>query len=713
MFQELVTLFSRVHFMTDDSRKKKVPAKHVAALNAEISLFGYTFDADLATRLRNMAPADFAVLRTDLLKLVVDASGGSYAYRTLFNRFPYDTPEHWDYLVSRVIGYAQTALGLRPNQARMLSCGHVVDDRLFDLSNFGACPVCQFQVPELSSFDDVRHEFASVTPYKVLSYADDDFVRGRANALLARHGSLSAAERAFLFSARPLGGLERPNAVYRENLPFIYAFFGDVEYTRSLLSGATDVMRIAAYLSDQEADLSLKAPVRFKFSTRHKKNLLSLLEDLDNLEEDMMRHRERWLRLGEIINPGSARNARRFPKTAAAFHKLRNEPKSIPTFNRTVEGKIRAGSIDADLLAILADRPGEFMRRLDVLLRRAKDPDAVLDTLRAVAGKCQTGMLFALNKHLLRRAFSDPTDRIFFPKGQLTKVKVIEDNRGSIALSVISAAVDIIASTMYERFSQLETMGKVYIDPRLKEIVMPFNRRGDSSTNVAVIKGSRYPMGEESIIRLFAWWKGPVDVDLSAVFCDEDLNQVGLINYYDTRGYGCIHSGDIRNAPNGAAEFIDIDIDRLLKDGARYVVTSVISFRGDGFENFPCFAGYMERDDLSSGAKFEPESVAIKFDINGKTTSVTPLIFDLKERKVIFVDLAGGRRTYDAVHRAGDHYAVQLQAVLDLPATKPTVHDVLTAHASARGTIVREREGSDLVFDLDTLNIEAIVSMMD
>ncbi len=491
----------------------------------------------------------------------------------------------------------------------------------------------------------------------------------------------------------------------------MHEFFGDAGYTRTLLSGATDVLRIAAYLSDRDSDLSLKEPVRFRLSTREKKNLLSLLDGLERIEEDMLRHRETWLRLGEIVNPGTKTNRRRYPDAFAAFDRLRNAPGRIDTFNRTVEAGIRSRTVDEKLLKTLAARPGEFMRRLDFLLRTADDPQPVIDHLGKVAARAQTGMLFAILKYLSFRKDAKGEERVFIPKGRLTKVKAIEDRRVEIPAETIEAAEARIEEALHERLSSLEPMGRVYIDPRLSDILVPFNRRADSSANVAMIKGSRYPLGAAPVIRLFAWWKGHVDVDLSAVFYDAGCEEIGQIAYFNLESDGALHSGDIQNAPEGAAEFIDLDIERLRKRGIRYVITSLISFRGTPLSEVSCFSGFMERDSLRSGRKFEPESVVLRFDAQGDTTTASPLIFDLEKRKMIFADLAAGNHAFTNVRNSSRLYSQQLRSVLGLAKRKPTCAEILSAHAKARGSLVDQPEDADTVFLLEDIDVDEIIAM--
>lgn len=69
---------------------------------------------------------------------------------------------------------------------------------------------------------------------------------------------------------------------------------------------------------------------------------------------------------------------------------------------------------------------------------------------------------------------------------------------------------------------------------------------------------------------------GRVDIDLSAVLYNADWRYVEHISYANLKSdrYRAAHSGDIVTAPNGACEFIDLDIESVVRYGGRYVVTA-------------------------------------------------------------------------------------------------------------------------------------------
>jgi hypothetical protein len=708
---ELLTLHQRVHFA--GGIEPLTPSVQVLGLNTEIAAFGYTFDHTLIERLAMLTPAAFATIRNDLHRALAELSGARANHQVLFNGFPYETPDHLEYLVQRIIGYWETYLRdiETERDCTMLSCGHVIFKDRFDINDFGHCPICQFQVDELIGHETVKHPYERITPLKVLGYADGAFISTTANALLARNGSLSATERKFLEWARDEVILYVPEKVYRENIPYVYSIFGGPGGVKNHLTSVTDVLRIATYCSNPEADLSLAANTRFKLTTRQKKHMFEMLErfETERQTEDMLRHREQWLRLGEILQPAWPKNRAKWPKTAKAFDLLRNHEKSIETFYRTTEKYLRAGTINERLLSALRSRPGEFMRRIDWMLREnPSHRGLVLNALGDVLPKVDPKLIFAVQKAFEYRRMGRDF-RFFSPKGETNKMKFVEDRRERLMDSVLDDIYVIFSTHLAERFASLPAMGRVYLDPDLSKIVLPFNQRGDSATTTPISKGSHYPiMGD--VVRLFTHWTGHVDVDLSVAFYNGRWDNKGHVAFTNTRMTGCVHSGDVQNAPDGASEFIDMDLNALEKIGVRYAVPSVISYRGDGFNTFPCFAGMMERDKLKSGKRYEPQSVKWKFDLNTPNTMHTPFIFDLMTREVVYCDLASGGGRYRAVVRNGSGFAQQAQAVLDMAYAKPTVIDVLGPHVRARGELVGDPESADLTFMADTISLADIVA---
>ena len=679
-----VRLLGRVR-IADDAAKGAQPDAWLGVLTREATALGFTLTPDLRDAFGALDETAFRAERARLLAALGEVSGASVEHTHLFSGFPYDVPDQFAYLWDRFIGYIKHRAGVRGAKTFVLSCGHAVDGEQFDLDAFGACPICQFSVAEMRSPSGRRYDYRDLTPLKTLGLLTQADAVAAADAFLARPSSLSADEKAFLYAQIAAGAaLTVPAALFRETLPFAY-LLGGVQAVAGHISGATDVLRIAALLSDATADLSLKTPVKFRLSTAHGGRLLGLLEGRPDIAEDLLRHREPWLRFGEHLHVGSARNRRRFPKVAAAFDALRNRPETIVTFNRQVERGVRSKTVSPELLALLRRRPGELARRLDLLLRIAGRPDAVIAAARQAVPRLTTKLLFELQAYFRARSVARP--RVFLPKGNENRVQVAPDRRAAIPAPVLAAIGAVIDAELLGRLRTLPPLGAVYVDPALKDHLLPFNRRGDAAALGQVTKGSRYPFAGE-VVRLFVHWIGRVDVDLSVILYDEALTSLGHVAFSNLQHPGVVHSGDIQDAPDGASEFIDFDVASVTAQGVRYVAAWVHSFRGQPFAGFPCFAGFMQRDGLRSGAVYEPEAVALKFDIHAANTSHLPLIFDLKTRQVIFADMAAGKQALGGVHTQQLKHRTLVESVLDMRERKPTWYDVVSAHVAARGRAV-------------------------
>jgi hypothetical protein len=399
------------------------------------------------------------------------------------------------------------------------------------------------------------------------------------------------------------------------------------------------------------------------------------------------------------LRPNDPRNYRAAPRAAKAFETLRNAPKSVQTFNRLAEAAIRMRRIDTATVRMLAARPGEFLRRVDLMLRLANDRAPILEALPEVLARATTKLLFELDAHLRYRDRAEY--RVFRPKGMSNKIYFVQNRRNPIHVEDLAAARAAIATEIGRRLCRLPPMGRVHLLPELAKVPAPYNRRGDSVASVNLPKGGRVPF-EGDVIRLFVHWIGEIDVDLSITLWDAKLESLGHVAFTNLAHYGCLHSGDVRSAPQGASEYIDFKIPILRTFAARYVAASVISYTSQPFSAFPCFAGFMERADVGSGELYEPAAVRQRFELNQPGRSAVPLIFDLQTREVIFADLASGGGGRQAVAGQFGKQQVLLQAALTAAERVPTLMDLAAAHVAARG-VRTTSEDADLVLGLEDM----------
>lgn len=454
------------------------------------------------------------------------------------------------------------------------------------------------------------------------------------------------------------------------------------------------------------------------------------------------------------------------------------------------------------LVELLSARPGEFARRLDHVLRLANSitnvgsnggvaETEIVVAFGQVADKVSTPVLLQVLTHFSNRPITATNSsldnntvtnadeavtidkiagkeeeakekgkgkreteslRTFLPKGNLAKIKVIPNKLPAMDTGICHAVGSICAYTLVQRFSQLPTLGKVYLDAGLADYPIPFSQRSASKSLRTVSRGSRIALPQPATpptakadeerqdvatptaaaatttVRFFIWWKendetDRVDIDLSAVMYDGDWNFKERIAYFNLRsnrvergsrgssggGYTAIHSGDVTSAPHGACEFIDIDIDSVAEyGGGRYILMVVNSYTEQTFDTLPeCYVGWMVRNgDPQAGEIFEPRTVQDKLDVRANTTLTIPLIIDVVDRKMLFADIALRSNSKWANNVLGNSENIALMGKALTTMVKPDLFTLLYFHAEARGEIVATKEEADVVFSTDTTPYE-------
>lgn len=465
------------------------------------------------------------------------------------------------------------------------------------------------------------------------------------------------------------------------------------------LKTATDVLRLATAIS--EGDISLAENSKFKkMSKKTRKQILQSLENFNNITEDMLRYKEQWKRLGEILHPFEYQ--KRFPKCYNSFDIIRNK-KPFKSFNCVIERLILEGDT-ISATKVLKTRPGELARRLDKLVRTSKTPQSILEVFSEISSEISTLVLLQVHCHFKARSIKKEL-RVFFPKGNIGKLKAIEDSLPTLDPSICNNIVKICENALINKFKNKKSLGNIYIDEQLKNFNIPFAMRSASKALKTISRGSKILLPSGNTIRFFIYWKdgaSRTDLDLSALALDKDSTFKTTIAYYNLKDFGGFHSGDITSAPNGASEFIDIDILKFVNSGIRYVVMSINSFTDQPYCDLPiCFAGFMIRQFPNSGEIYDPLTVENKFDLTANTRISLPLIIDLIERKVIWTDISLNRNpsTQNNVHNNLSSMCIINKSMVSL--IKPNLYDLFDLHARARGNKVLKMEEANVIFSVN------------
>jgi hypothetical protein len=326
----------------------------------------------------------------------------------------------------------------------------------------------------------------------------------------------------------------------------------------------------------------------------------------------------------------------------------------VVTWVARVEAALATADVDA-AVELLQQRPGEFARRLDHVLRLctgAEHNQVVVDAFTAVVDRLPTPLLLTLSSVLRTRTAAQAV-RLVFPKGKFSSGMSLPPHTQQLSLDVVDRVVSLVERTVLLRWSaQLPPLDTVVVDRALDDVIVPFNERTASRGAVALTRGSRLQVPSSKTARLFLHWCEPerggqvTDVDLSVAFYDNQWQHVGVCSYYQLQ---CtLHddvvarsSGDLRHAPfpDGASEFVDVDRLRAVVGGARYAAMVVNNYSGMAFGKLErAFAGLMLRDDVE-GAHFDPRTVLHRFDLQGENGVYLPLVFDLHDDRLYWLDV--------------------------------------------------------------------------
>lgn len=540
---------------------------------------------------------------------------------------------------------------------------------------------------------------------KEVAYATDNDVIDYFFNLLSAPKNWSSAEKnlvAKYFAVSQNAQAAIPEDIpQKENKMYLCKVFMHKDIPMSLLhmDTATDVLRFAVALSN--GDISLAKKTRFKkFKSKERRTLLRMIKMVKayGFYEDASRYPEQWKRLNEIIHLTSQKCEQ------GEYMKKICDGKLAQSFM----GRVDAAYTEEDygkVLELYAKRPGEFIRGLHRLLTNIDEKKAPKVLAQMVLSCDSVPVPTLLQLRTYFASYHDIDKRYIYPKGNAAKVMAIEAPK-KLSEELCAKTVQAIDDLLIAKLSDKEPLGKVYISEEMKKHFMPLNSRSVSDTKRTFSRGSRIKIKEDTnILRSFIYWVG-YDVDLSATLFDAELNNTDHISFTNLELTNnkeeqyANHSGDIRNAPKGASEFIDFDLDKLPNE-CKYIAFSVHVYSGKTFkEHETAFFGFMNRNKLNGKELYAPQDVQFKVDLNGEFYDETIVVYDVDNREFVWIDMpVSTNRRVSVCENSTTAFVSNMEAMLHMK--RPSLYDLAYLNAKARGEIVDDKSEADIVFDID------------
>ena len=443
-----------------------------------------------------------------------------------------------------------------------------------------------------------------------------------------------------------------------------------------------------------------------------------------------------------------------------------------PTVNSIVQKQIETVEKDPSRFQKCIDMmlkfPGHFVRNFDKFVRSAykgitnhPTSDFTVQSfefhimpafIKAIKEVQSTKMLIQLFSYYRCRITDKDKARIFKTKGSkyLQALQPVQDpltspEREDLFMSEICQALYM---EITDRFRNLPYMGKVYIDESITGYTAPLDIRNANDSDMNFIpRGSvfKYNSDGNSVFKLIPYihWTNMengnrVDIDLSALFVNENMKSMGRVSYTNhvlaKNGISIgIHSGDFVDGGEyggkGVSESILIDPITASEASVRYIIIQLHDFTQYGFANNNTVFGLNIRDKNTAKkelykpnmpntsamlANFALEE-SLKLFISNISTKgasmVIPAIIDIKNELIYWVDLDAGNMNAPFINNVESTAPVtvnQIQAFFNMRFVMCT--DIIGMHIASRGIMVDNPELADTIFCDDNSDVARIYS---
>ena len=476
----------------------------------------------------------------------------------------------------------------------------------------------------------------------------------------------------------------------------------------SFVKTSTDVLRLYAVISKQNVELQDK--VKFiSLDRKARRIILNLLNDiaLNNkyIIDDLVSHEFLWKRAFEYLHIGEYKNL--YPEIYDAANKLRSG--EYQTYNSELTKCLEEGSAKAFKLLMI--KPGIFARKLDYILRSKKfSHQETLEYFKKCSSDISTNVLLSLLQHFKNRSNTSLTRTIMYHKPHSFVCLDIADERDEIPSNILEVVINTIEEILQDKFSSYPLLEKVYLDECMNNYMTPINNKNASSGFHTLSFGSKIKLNsDKNILRFFTHWKNNhsrIDIDISAELFNTDFEYINSLAWHNMKGgkdIDAYHSGDIVTAPNGASEFIDINIAKAKKKKIRYIVISNSVYTSDNFKEVPeCFTGVIFKDKINKDEHvFNAQDVEIKIDLTqDRTNECLAFLVDIEKMELIWLDIPSYEENYFVV--AADDYAYISAIIKKATSYNVSIYDLIKLHKK-HITFTDNKDEALLVID-DSVN---------
>lgn len=519
----------------------------------------------------------------------------------------------------------------------------------------------------------------------------------------------------------------KPDVIpFRETWALVAAHdFLDGRYRNIDVRSITDFERLLAALTP-EADVSLAKKQKYRnFTNRERTALYSIFtEGLRNndpvmCESAIPRYAKKFIVnvLKRRLHFDKMKGGKTFTDFVVKVNGLRSK---MSLYEEALADKNYVGA--AEILAsvskgVLLDHVKDLISKAEA----ANDPSGVDEILRMVQEQCVNApmdKLLTLKKVVDSNVSAEEEPVKFrFKRVRYVEAEPFPNVSRKLSEETKDRFSNILRSLIAGQLANKKDIGKVYIDPALKNCPVPLVGRSDSGKNRTVATGTRIPYGrDKEILRAALYKKGPRDgfFDFSCAFLDQNYRFLGQISWNNLKENYAYHSGDCQDTTRGVTEIIDVNLSKIKEDvpGAKYIVYEGIAW--DRFTTVDhlteCFLTFSNVDEAGEGIRtagnnpLNPAEVKFRVDLTGKAYANIPVIYDIDDNIITILNMA----THNRLNQFGEADPPDTHRHFDLPASSLAIENY-AGILSQTVYYINERLMQDKtsLYDLAMLNVQA------
>jgi len=708
------------------SREKKELNETTSVLLANCSKLGYTFSEELLTKINGINVQS----KLEIFNLLKEVTGVNKNWTPLVKQWDIPTGESVkDHIVTFFANVFKTKKGTT------LPCGHIIPEYTFPLEKYNGCPFCgtpyefdklnyvsgknKLKTLELWTESDIKKYYKGLLESPiVLDTTQIDSLK----LLIGYYGlptefDVKIKETVMIVidalvelnKFTEAGKLfKNPNDILRY-LWFKHTGFLQIVEPKTILKRTTKNANHMSTVLNKSNEVKIKttADLKLKYTRSECKMYAHWLNNL-NLEivkqcEIMHPKRQMWVRVIRALRLAEFSKRKDFENLAELLDVFYNKKYDV------WQGRVNYFKLKSDsenTFKLLKQRPGLFARSLfSTMLWFGKD--VTIAHFKEVMFEVPPRLIFTLEMYA----------EVYFDKNAIRSVKPLggtnkriptnkllqlysDDDLKLMQKMVKSLSLELIK----KRFENQENSNKtMFIDEVLFNMPIAIGDRSETVQDLpSALMGTKFKV-EGNTIRLFLQWgKGlnaqHLDMDLSCKVAYETKSQ--FCSYSQLVIDGCKHSGDIQYIPSkvGTAEYIDIDLDVLTNQGAKYVSFTCNAYTSGSLEP-NLVVGWMNSKYpmtiSKNGVAYDPTAVQHQVRIQQQLTKGMVFgVLDIEKREIIWLEMSFGGQIVQNLDLKNT------EALLNKLEAKTKIGDLLKLKAETQGLrLVKFEEFADEVYD--------------